>query len=68
MLKIVLVMPSQIPSTRITALSIKLDFVFASFENITLNFQQIFISLTSGYICAQWKVKRDKILVALKVV
>lgn len=48
MLKIILVMPSQTLSTRITALSIKLDFVYASSEDITLTFQQIFISLTSG--------------------
>lgn len=35
-------MPSQTTSTTITALSIKLDFVYANFENVTLMFQQIY--------------------------
>lgn len=43
MSKIISVIPSLTPSSRITALSIKLGFVCGSIQDITLNFQQIFV-------------------------
>lgn len=43
MLKMISIMPSLTPSSKITALSKKLGFICGSIQDVTLTFQQIFI-------------------------
>lgn len=52
-------MPSQTPSTRITALSTKLDFVYASFEDITLNLSTNLYFLDKWLNLCTMKIKRQ---------